>query len=257
MSLRVLVTGGTGMLGRQVVQQLIASNYIVRVMSRRKRNTFDPENIEWAPALIETGEGVRTALYEVQVVIHCASDPMHPQADLAMAKQLFEAAQTENIPHLIYPSIVGIDNNPYRYYRAKLEAEKMLYRSGVPWSLLRATQFYTFLDRTLGVTSNFGFVFIPAGMRFQGVSESEVAQEIVNLVRLGPSNRASDLGGPQVLTTRELTEQWLTARRQSGIILQVPLPGAAAEAFRRGENLLHEGNSGHLTWREWLRNKYG
>jgi uncharacterized protein YbjT (DUF2867 family) len=244
------------MLGRQVVQQLVAANYIVRVMSRRRQRKSDPENVEWAPALIETGEGVRTGLYEVQVVIHCATDPMHPQSDIAMAQQLFKEAQTENIQHVIYPSIVGIDKNPFAYYRAKLDVETMLLRSGVPWSGLRTTQFYTFLDRVLQTTSHFGFVFVPKGTRVQGVAESEVAQEIVRLVSQGPSNRVPDLGGPEVLTARELAEGWLNTRRQGGIIIEVPLPGATAEAFRRGDNLLQQGNRGLMPWREWLRQKY-
>ena len=89
-----------------------------------------------------SGDGLAAAVAGVGVIVHCASDPLRPRVDIEGTGNLLQAARTAGTSHLVHPSIVGIDRVPYRYYQAKLQAERLLQASGLPWTILRATQFH-------------------------------------------------------------------------------------------------------------------
>ena len=79
------------------------------------------------------------------MVVHCASNPRRPRQDLAAARNLIAAARRAGSPHVIFMSIVGVDRVPYGYYQVKLEVERLIEQSGLPWTVLRATQFHDLL----------------------------------------------------------------------------------------------------------------
>ena len=114
---RILVTGGNGVLGRQIVAKLSA-RYTVRVMSRRPARAA-VSMVEWAQADLETGDGLKAALADVSAIIHAASNPFKHsrQVDVNGTRRLMEQARTAKIAHVIYISIVGIDRIPYPYYQ--------------------------------------------------------------------------------------------------------------------------------------------
>src|SRR5688500_14189043 len=145
--MNVLVTGGTGNLGRALTLAVTAAGHTVRIMSRRARPQSPANSFEWAQSDIALGEGVREAVAGVAAILHAASDPRRAQAvDVNGTRRLVEAAQAGGIAHLIYVSIVGIDDIPYSYYKRKREAEEIIKSSGVPHSILRATQFHSLVD---------------------------------------------------------------------------------------------------------------
>ena len=136
----VLVTGGTGLLGRAVVARLTSAGHDVRVLSRTAPGS---------PAVVgdlATGSGLDDAVAGVDTVVHCGVRPArsptgrrdrHPVAGRCRPAGRFS-------PHLVYVSIVGVDRIPLAYYRAKAEAEREVALSGLPWTTLRATQFHEF-----------------------------------------------------------------------------------------------------------------
>ncbi|WP_448630727.1 SDR family oxidoreductase [Cellulomonas soli] len=253
----VLVTGGSGTLGRAVVRTLLDQHRPVRVLSRRPRSPLVPAEVEWVVGDLLTGEGLDDAVAGVQAVVHAATDPSHPQDDVEAVARLLLAARSAHSPHLIYPSIVGADLIPFRYYDAKVEAELLVEHGGVPWTILRATQFHDLVVSMLGTLCAGPMAVVPAGTAVQPVDVRDVAALLVGFVDAGPRGRATDLGGPEVIDSTELAAMYLDARGLRRSVQAVPFPGAIAAAYRSGAHLTPEHADGigtfaqHLAHRRW------
>jgi hypothetical protein len=193
------------------------------------------------------------AIEGVDVVVHCASDPHHPESDVVGTTNLIEALK-ECAPatHLIYISIVGVDALPWSYYRAKRDVELAIETAAPSWTIQRTTQFHSFLDTTLARLARSPLLVLPRGFAFQPVATQEVADLLVTHVHSGPTGRAPDFGGPDVLSATTLARGWLAARRKLRPIVTAPLPGRLSRAFRAGANLCPDGRRGHTTWQEYL-----
>jgi uncharacterized protein YbjT (DUF2867 family) len=251
----VLVTGGTGTLGRALVHTLLDAGRPVRVLSRRGRTPGAPAGVEWAVADLVSGDGVRDAVDGVAAVVHCASAPRKPDQDLDAAVQLLLAARAAAVPHLVYISIVGVDRVPFGYYKVKNRVEEIVEDGGVPWTILRATQFHEFVATLLDYLSRGPVAVAPAGVSDQPIDVREVAARLADLVDAGPSGRVEDLGGPQVLTTTELMRTYLAETGRRRPVWTVPVPGLGG--FRTGDHLTPEHADGRLTFADWLRARRG
>lgn len=252
--MHVLITGGRGSLGRALIPAIASNGHVVRVMSRRPRPAlFNPE-VEWAQADIASGSGIEEALEQISVIVHAASDPRRAEAvDVDGTRQLLEAARKVGVSHVIYISIVGIDDIPLGYYKQKRAAEKIVESSGLPYSILRATQFHSLVDSMLLAAARLPMIMpIPTDFRFQSVDESEVAQRLAQCVGDGPRVRVADFGGPEVLSLGEMAESWLEVARVRKRLIRLPLPGSVAAAFRAGKNTVPDGVRGEIRWRDWL-----
>ena len=113
---RVLVTGGTGVLGREIVPRLAGAKHTVRVMSRRSGESNALGDVEWAQGDIMTGRGLADAVREVDIIVHCASSPFKKTAetDVEGTRKLLEAANKAGVANFYYISIVGIDRSSLR-----------------------------------------------------------------------------------------------------------------------------------------------
>jgi uncharacterized protein YbjT (DUF2867 family) len=198
------------------------------------------------------------ALAGVDAIIHCATDPDHTQTvDIVGAQHLLEAAR-ENKPHLIFPSIVGIDRGAYPYYQAKLAAEALIAEAPLPWSILRATQFHNYvawLIQSFGADTG-DEIIIPDGMRFQSVDVREVAAQLVSLVERGPAGRVADMGGPEILPFDAMAAAYLRIRGRSATIRSAALSDDLYDVFRSGVNLTLTHAQGVVTWDAWLRRHF-
>lgn len=244
----VLVTGGTGQLGRQVVHGLREAGHTARVMSRRG----GPDRVV---ADLVTGSGLAAALKGVDVVVHAASDPTaDPRSvDVDGTGRLLRACREEGIAHFLYVSIVGVDRNPFPYYRAKLDAEQIVTRAGLPFSIVRATQFPTLITMMLGKMRRGPICLVPWGFAAEPVAVEDVAAFLLERVEAGPSRQIDDFAGPERLTAARLARQWLRARGRHALVVPVWLPGAAARAFRRDSNIAgSEARRGAMKFAEWL-----
>ena len=253
----VLVTGATGTLGRAVVHLLLAGGYTARALSRRSQIAL-PAGAELVVGDLAQNTGLAEALSGVDAIIHCATDPKHAQAGDVEGTRLLLAAARESAPHLIYPSIVGIDRSAYPYYQAKLAVETLTAQGPLPWSILRATQFHDFvagLLRSFGVDTRDEIV-IPDRMRFQSVDVAEVAARLVTLVESGPAGRVADMGGPEILTFDAMAAAYLRIRGSSATIRSANLSGDQYDAFRSGVNLTPDHAQGVVAWDAWLRRRF-
>lgn len=255
----VLVTGGTGSLGREVVSQLLTQQQTVRVVSRKSQPDLS-DSVEVVYGDLASGSGLREAVNNVDTIIHCASDSSKAETtDLAGTRLLVRAIQDAgNTPHLIYVSIVGVDKAVAGYYRAKWEAENIVQQSRVPWTILRTTQFHDFvlqMIQSLGADT-LRSLPVPSGVRFQSIERSDVAQRLVELVAEGPSGLLPDMGGPQVLSLEEMVQAYLSRRGRDALLRTVELPNSLLNTFRSDKHLCPEHAEGKTTWDEFLHYWY-
>lgn len=255
---RVLVTGGNGGLGREVVAQLHAAGYMVRVMSRSAAPAAAPAGLEWAVADLATGAGLSAALEGVDVVVHAASSPARNTraVDVDGTRRLLKCAHQARVAHLVYVSIVGCDQVSLAYYRAKTAAEALVRDGGVPWSIVRATQFHSLIDGMLRRLARLPLFVVPPDLLLQPIDTCAAAARLAESVAAGPAGRLPDIGGPEVLRLGDMAREWLAAQGRLRRIIAMPLPGAVAAAVRRGILTCPGQHYGHVTWAEWLRASY-
>lgn len=223
-----LVTGGSGSLGRPVISSLSARGVRVRSLSR-KPGEGD------AVGDLSTGEGLAAALAGVDTVVHCASDTRRfGKTDVAQARHLIDASVAAGVQHLVYISIVGIDRVPMPYYRRKLEVEQMIASSGIPWTILRATQFHGFLiDMFFKPQKIYPFLMVPRGT-VQPIAVEDVAERLSALAVGAPQGRVDDLGGPDVLTFDEAARAYMAAVGRKPRTVRVPVLGKLVRSIADG-----------------------
>ena len=257
---RVLVTGGTGELGSALVPLLLKDGHTVRISSRSPRKAgYDPI-IEWAQTNFENGTGFAEAVKDVDIIIHCASSSFKPQAvDIDGTAKLLQVAEKADIKHFIYISIVGIEKIPFAYYKAKVKAEQIIEATNVPYTILRATQFHSLMERMflLPVVKMPLIGFLPKNFKFQLLDDQEAAQRLAELANEPPAGMVADIGGPEVLTLNEIAQKWLSATGKKRLLINLPLWGKTADGFRKGYTNTPENCYGKITWDEWLARTYG
>ena len=262
----VLVTGGTGTLGRLVVERLGAADRPVRVLARRLPDGgAAPEQpgsplpgVEYVAGDLATGQGIAAALAGVGVVVHCAGSAT---GDDVKARTLVDAASAAGVGHLVHISVVGVDRIPvetridraqFGYFEAKRLAEDVVTTSGLPWTILRATQFHDFVVDLTDQLGKMPVVPVFAGVRFQPVDARDVADRLAQLALGEPQGLVDELGGPAAYPMAELVRGYLRATGRRRIILPMHNPGKAAAAYRAGANLTPAHATGTRTWEDFL-----
>lgn len=223
----LLVTGGTGTLGRPTVDRLRAKGHDVRILSRNA----GPDRVVGD---VTTGEGLAEAMRGVDTVLHLATSA--GKKDPGQTQNVVDAARSAGVTHFVYISIVGVDANPYPYYRAKLESERIIERSGIPHTILRATQFHDFIAMFLRLQRKLPVV-LSLDVPDQPIAVEEVADRLVELVDAGPSGMVADIGGPEQLTLRELIDTWQRAAGTRKPVWTLRLFGKTIRAFKEGHHM--------------------
>ncbi len=218
----ILVTGGTGILGRPTVELLRAAGHDVRILSRSTGGD------------LSTGAGVTEALEGVGTVLHLATSAS--TRDVRQTQRLVDAAKAAGVTHVVYISIVGVDTVPYSYYRAKFACEQIIEASGIPFTILRATQFHSFVAMIPRAQRRLPVIF-SLNAPDQPIKVEEVAERLVELVAAGPSGLVADIGGPQQLTVREAIAIWQRAAGTRKPVWTIPLGGKMMRAMRAGEHM--------------------
>jgi uncharacterized protein YbjT (DUF2867 family) len=257
----ILVTGGTGTLGRLLVPRLREAGRKVRVLSRRSRESG--EGLEFVTGDLTTGEGIEAAVDGVEVIVHCAGSS---KGDEDKTLNLARSASRARARHLVYISVVGADRIPvvsgldramFGYFASKLAAERVVAGCGLPWTMLRATQFHEAILMVARQMGRLPLIPLPAGFRVQPVDAGEVAGRLAELALGTPAGLVPDMAGPKVYTASGLLHGYLRATHRWRPIVPVWLPGKAAGAFRAGANLSPERAMGRRTWEDFLADRVG
>jgi uncharacterized protein YbjT (DUF2867 family) len=256
----VLVTGGTGHFGRDIVRRLVEDGHLVRVFARSP----GPETeVEWAIGDLGTGEGMAAALQDVHTVINAATDSpiaqrggFRPvdffkspsQADVDGTRRMLALCEAAGVEHFLHVSIVGLDDGSLPYARVKLAGERLVRESSLSWSVVRAMPFYYLLDRLLG-----GLTWLPVwpvpNAVFNPVDTSDVAAYLMECAFDGNRGMRSEIGGPEDLSCTTVARQYQEHRGMHRPIFAVRV----SENTARGMSFaVAKGRRGALRWSEWL-----
>jgi uncharacterized protein YbjT (DUF2867 family) len=251
--MRVLITGATGTLGREIARLSTLAGHSVVGLSHRVRSPKF-RDAGWVLGDLETGEGLRVAVGDVDAIIHAATDPArHAEVDAAGTARLVRAAREGRVRHFVHVSMAGVDDIPLAYYKSKRMAEQIVMGGGLPYSILRVTQFHHAVERQLQRLASVPLVLpLPKAFVVQSVDVREVAARLVRCLDERPRGRLADFGGPHVLPLAEAASVWMRMNGVQKRIVHVPVPGVAASAFRAQMNTAPFGVRGKVSWREWL-----
>jgi uncharacterized protein YbjT (DUF2867 family) len=254
--MRILVTGGTGTLGRATVDALRGPGVVVRVLSRAAAPA-GWDGVEWAQGEFTTGTGLADAVRDVDVVVHAAHDRQSPDRDAAGVGELLRAATAAGVARVVYVSIVGARDVPgVAYYRGKAAGERLALASGIG-AVFRATQFFDFVDGMLGALDRFPAILVlPRGLRFQPVDVAEAAAALARFAA-APGVREGALAGPEVLTIEALARSWLAARGARKRVVAVPVPFGAVREIASGALTAAAAAHGEVTWERGLARRRG
>jgi uncharacterized protein YbjT (DUF2867 family) len=258
----VLVTGGTGHLGKRVVSLLVAGGHEVCVLARRPGP--DP-GVTWVQGDLATGAGVAEAVADVDAIVHAATwSPAArrgyllpidfvrtpPDVDIGGTRRLLAEADRAGVGHFLHVSIVGLQKVRLPYARVKLAAEELVRGSGLPWSIVPATSFYWLWHRMLTKQSRLPVWTLPK-LLVQPVDSDDFAEYVVECLTSGPGGDRDDFAGPETLTLVELGQQYLARYGARRRLVPIPVPQRLAQAA--GGLAATDARHGTTTWSEWLR----
>lgn len=245
MNMNIAVAGGTGTVGRQVVEVARERGHEVRVLARS------------AGVNVLSGEGLDRALDGIQAVVDTTNlSTTAEDASVAFFSQvtrtLLQAESRRGVGHHVALSIVGIERAPVGYYAGKAKQESLVEGGEVPWTIQRATQFHDFAAQ-LFAGARVGPLHLAPRMRTQPVATREVAERLIDVVEAGPAGRVTDIAGPREESLVDMIRAYARAAGHRGWIPAVSLPGPLGRAQRDGSLLAAAGAlRGHQTFAEWL-----
>lgn len=254
--MNVLVTGGTGTLGREVVMRLRQSGHRARIFSRHPRGHVDAVQGDLA-----TGAGIQKAVAGMDAIVHSASATTRlftgRATDVKGTRRLLNAARAAGIRHIAYISIVGIDESAFPYHKTKLATEAVIRENIVPWTILRATQFHDLMEIFIRAFSHIpGLVTVPFQWQFQPVDVGEVAQKLVNVTLAQPAGMLPDFGGPEIRDFKSIAESWMVARKDKRKLVNLPIPMKFSQQFAEGILLTPDHKVGRITFDDYLAEVY-
>lgn len=203
--MKVVVIGGSGLIGRNVVNRLRGRGHEVLAASPS------------AGVDTLTGEGLAQALAGAQVVVDVANSPsFEDRAVLAFfetsGRHLLAAERTAGVHHHLALSVVGSERLPESgYLRAKLAQERLIEASGIPYTILRSTQFFEFLDGIIQAATDGDVVRLSPAL-MQPIAADDVAAALADLALGPPLNATVEVAGPEALPLDELARRAMAAR---------------------------------------------
>jgi uncharacterized protein YbjT (DUF2867 family) len=243
--MRIAIAGGTGTLGRPVVEELRSRGHEVRVLSRGSREY---------PVDLTTGAGLDEALAGCDVVVDASNDSSKQAAQTLVegSRRLLAAEAAAGVGHHVCVSIVGCDQVPMGYFKVKAEQERVVEQGPVPWSIVRATQFHEYVVQTLAPAARLRILPAPRA-RMQTVAVDEAARAVADVAEGGPRRGRLDVAGPQITDLRDLVRQWRSATGLRAVLLPLPLPGRLGRALRDGVLTAERPDvRGGTSFAEWL-----
>lgn len=209
--MNITVIGGTGLIGSQLVSRLREAGH--EVIASSLSTGVD----------LLTGAGLDEALKGADTVVNVTNSPTFDEASPDFFRttmgHLLAAGERAGVGHQVVLSIVGVDQVPQLdYYRAKSLQEDLLRQGPTPYSIVRATQFFEFMDAVMSWTSDDRTVRLPA-TRVQPIATADVVQALADVATAAPLNGKLDVAGPDVFRLDELGRLTLAARQDARTVV--------------------------------------
>jgi len=247
----IFITGASGLLGKALIQ-LLDDRATTIIIGARNKPTDLLGHYAWQYFDLDDSNDDLN-LKGVNLIIHLASNTKNLSAssDITGTQTLLTMARRDQVKHLIYVSIVGIDTIPTKYYKTKKKVEELIRKSNMGYSILRSTQFLEFAEFILDKITKRPVVFIP-NLYCQPIATSVVAQKIIELSQAEPLNDTVAIGGSEVLTLKSAVRQYLRYKNENKPVLTIPtfMLGSMGKALTTAEKA-----AGSMTWSEYLKSK--
>lgn len=213
--MKIVVIGGSGLIGRRLVSNLREMGHdVVSASPKSGVNAV-------------TGEGLAAALTGAQVVVDVSNSPsFEDQAVLAFfessTRNLLTAEAAAGVGHHVALSVVGADRCPDSgYMRAKVAQEKLIKAGKVPYTIIRATQFFEFIEAIGGAGAVGSEIHLPPAM-MQPIAAKDVSAELTKVAVSAPANGTIELAGPEPIRQDELIRRYFNAKGDRRTVIADP-----------------------------------
>jgi uncharacterized protein YbjT (DUF2867 family) len=244
--MKIVVIGGTGLIGSKVVENLKQKGHeTIAATPKTGVNTI-------------TGEGLKAAMAGTAVVIDLANSPSFEDKAVlrffeTSGRNLLAAETAAGVRHHVALSIVGIDRSDNGYFRAKVAQEKLIKASGIPYTIVRSTQFMEFLGAIAASAADGNTIRISPGL-FQPIAADDVAAAVADAALAPPRNGIVEIAGPERAPFNEIVARYLKAAGDPRVVVRDPQAryfGGLVE--ERSLVPLGDAHLGRITLDEWLR----
>src|SRR5690348_6153119 len=244
--MKIVIIGGTGLIGSKTVSILRQGGHeVVAASPTSGVNTI-------------TGEGLKEALAGAQVVVDLTNSPSFEDRAVleffeTSGRNLLRAETVAGVRHHVALSIVGIDRSDNGYFRAKVAQEKLIVASGIPYTIIRSTQFLEFLGGIAASSADGNMVRLSPGL-FQPIAADDVAPIVAEVALAAPPNGIVEIAGPERAPFNEILGRYLEAVGDPREVVSDPEArywGGRVE--ERSLVPLGEARLGHIGLDEWLR----
>src|SRR5438552_13252444 len=201
--MKIVVIGGTGLIGSKTVATLRQGGHeVVAASPQSGINTI-------------TGEGLKEAMAGAQVVVDLANSPSFEDKAVleffeTSGRNLLAAEAVAGVRHHVGLSIVGTDRSDNGYFRAKIAQEKLIKASGIPYTIIRSTQFMEFLRGIADSSADGNVVRLPPVL-FQPIAADDVAASVADVALAPPRNGIVEIAGPERAPFNEIVARYLKA----------------------------------------------
>ncbi len=244
--MKIVVIGGTGLIGSKTVANLRKGGHeVVAAAPKSGINTI-------------TGEGLKEAMAGTTVVVDLANSPSFEDKAVleffeTSGRNLLAAEAAAGVRHHVALSIVGTDRSDNGYFRAKVAQEKLIGSSGIPYTIIRSTQFLEFLGAIAASSADGNVIRVSPGL-FQPIAADDVAAFVADVALAAPRNGIVEIAGPERAPFNEFVARYLKAVGDPREVVRDP------EALYFGGRVeqhslvpLGEARLGRIALDEWLR----
>jgi uncharacterized protein YbjT (DUF2867 family) len=245
--MKIVVIGGSGLIGTKVVKRLTEEGH--DVIAASPKTGVDAT----------TGKGLAEALAGAQVVVDVSNSPSFDDAPVLAffensGRNLATVEKQAGVRHHVALSVVGTDRLPESgYLRAKLAQERLIQTSGIPYTIIRATQFFEFLGAIADAGADGKRVRL-SNASFQPIAADDVAKAVADAALGSPLNGMIEIAGPERLPMNEIVARYLKATKDPREI--VSDPQARYFGARLDDRSLVPGDKpqlGKIRLEDWLR----
>ena len=253
--MRILVIGGSGLVGRPTASELVRRGHTVAVLTRS--GAGGPPGTQAFAGDVTTGEGVVTALEGVDCVVDCGNVvTVRRKAAVdfftTTTRRLGELGKAAGVGHHVVLGIVNSDKIGFPYFVGKVAQERTALDGPVPATVLRATQFHEFAGQVLGQLRVGRWSFVPEAL-IQPIAAAEVGVALAEVVEAGPKGRVGDIAGPRQERLTDMARQVVAHRGERRTVVGLRLPGRTpARHARRRSTPRRDAVLRGPTFREWL-----
>jgi uncharacterized protein YbjT (DUF2867 family) len=244
--MKYIIIGGTGLIGKKLVEILKERGHQVQSASPSSGvNTV-------------TGEGLKEALTGADVVVDVSNAPSwEDNAVLAFfqtsQQNLAAAEKAAGVKHHIALSIVGAERLPDNgYLRAKVAQEALIKKSGIPFTIVRATQFFEFLNGIADSSMKGNEVHLSTGA-IQPIAAEEVSAALADIAEAAPLNGTTEIAGPQRFALAELVRDFLNAKGDKRKVVGDPeTPYFGGKLDDQSIVPIGEARLGKISFEQWM-----